>query len=1150
MVQKNTLSMLVTEAAKMLVPLEQAVSSPEAFKTFMIQMGWQPDDIPQPVLAISDSVVGLKNALEDAIDGDLDLSQIDNIRAYIVQLIDGINDISNAPDAAIPLKLRADGFKTEFPIQLLQFLLVDYLQNHQKTAGFLLKSLGIVKTTFSDPGGDRMPFMDYQFDLSQIPDLLSNPLTIFENAYGWGTNDFDYESLFMALENFLYSSGVDVRLTSIAPDELIALSEGITLPGAPDIPVMRFIFFQRYRPSGRLAAEIRLVPLPGNGSKKPGMALLPFFNGILDMRLELGQFLAATIKADGKIEGGIGLVFRPGQGIKPIFGFDGVTTTAKGQLDVIFEHTNEEADPVLIIGDADSSRLEYKTIAGKGGIRLGTGDALELFTEIEVQGGKVVIGGGDGDGFIQKILPGDGLSANFDLALGLSNLNGLYFRGSGGLEIKLPAHIDLGFLEVNGLTLGLGISNEGLPLTVGADIKTNLGPLVAIVENMGIKATLSFPSGGGNLGPVDFDLGFKPPNGVGLSLDVGIIKGGGYLFLDPDRGEYAGALEFTFSEIVSLKAIGIITTKMPDGSKGFSLLIIITAEFGTGIQLGFGFTLLGVGGLLGLNRTMLLEPIAEGVRTGAIESIMFPENVIENAPKIISDLKTFFPPEEGTFLIGPMAKLGWGTPTLISVSLGIIIEVPPGNVAILGIIKVALPDEAVPLLILQVNFIGALEVDKQRLWFFASLYESRVLWITIEGEMGLLIDWSDNANFVISVGGFHPQFTPPPLPFPNPKRLAVSMLDTPVARITASGYFAVTSNTVQFGSKTEIYFGFSALNVSGHFGYDVLFQFSPFYFIASASASLSVKIFGAGLFSISISASLEGPTPWKIKGKGKIKLLFFSVSFNINKTWGDSEDTALPPIEVLPLFEAEILDLRNWKAELPASNSLLVSIREIDESEELVLHPVGFLRVSQRKVPLDLTIDKLGNQKPSDVKKLSLGLSAGQLAKKADSEESFAIAQFQEMEDSSKLSRAAYEKQHSGLEISTGGNDLKTGPAVKRNIRYEQIIIDTNYKRFVRRFFRVARSIFTHLLLGNAVARSKVSKQYKTNLQPFSDKIEVNQNTYSVALNTNNQPVDGAAASFTSEALAREYMNARIASDPNLAETLHVIPQHETALAS
>ncbi|MFT3903903.1 MAG: hypothetical protein QM727_12070 [Niabella sp.] len=56
------------------------------------------------------------------------------------------------------------------------------------------------------------------------------------------------------------------------------------------------------------------------------------------------------------------------------------------------------------------------------------------------------------------------------------------------------------------------------------------------------------------------------------------------------------------------------------------------------------------------------------------------------------------------------------------------------------------------------------------------------------------------------------------------------------------GYFAVTSNTVQFGARAELYFGFSACNIKGHIGFDALFQFSPFYFIVQVSASLSVKV--------------------------------------------------------------------------------------------------------------------------------------------------------------------------------------------------------------------------------------------------------------------------------------------------------------------
>ena len=65
-----------------------------------------------------------------------------------------------------------------------------------------------------------------------------------------------------------------------------------------------------------------------------------------------------------------------------------------------------------------------------------------------------------------------------------------------------------------------------------------------------------------------------------------------------------------------------------------------------------------------------------------------------------------------------------------------------------------------PILVLQVNFAGAIEVDKQRIYFFAALFDSHVLFITIDGSMGLLVAYGDDANFVVSVGGFHPQFAP------------------------------------------------------------------------------------------------------------------------------------------------------------------------------------------------------------------------------------------------------------------------------------------------------------------------------------------------------------------------------------------------------
>lgn len=666
---------------------------------------------------------------------------------------------------------------------------------------------------------------------------------------------------------------------------------------------------------------------------------------------------------------------------------------------------------------------------------------------------------------------------------------------------------------------------------------------------MGLRFNLDVPQSGGNFGPLDVSFAFKPPNGVGLAIDTGVVKGGGYLYFDPDREEYAGALDLVFSGFLNLKAIGLITTRMPDGSKGFSLLIIITAEFGAGIQLGFGFVLLGVGGLLGLNRTLRVEPLAEGVRTGSVTSIMFPKNVIENAPRIISDLRTFFPPEEGKFLVGPMAKAGWGTPALISLSLGLIIEIPPGNVTILGILKIALPLEEAALIVLQVNFIGSIEFDKQRAFFFASLFESRVLFITIEGEMGLLVAWGIEANFVVSVGGFHPQFNPPPLPFPAPKRLAIYILNESYARIGVMGYFGVTSNTVQFGAHAELFFGLSDFSVQGHVGFDALIQFSPFYFSIRISASVSLKAFGVGLFSIRLRFSLEGPAPWRAKGKGSLSILFFEISAGFDITWGERRNTSLPPIAVMPILKAEFEKPENWIAVLPGANRVLVTLRKSDAAAgDLILHPSGFLRISQRAVPINQTIDKVGNQKPNDAKKFSLIVTG--LEKKGDATELFAMAQFQEMDDTKKLTLAAYQLSTSGGEFSASGAQLNSSKVVKRVVRYETVIIDTNFKRFTSRFFEFAASLFDHFLQGNAVTKSVFSFKYKRQLQPFADKIQVKSGTYEVAYNKNNQPFEAKRMEFSSEATAQEYMRQQISNNPSLYGSLHVIPDYEVRKAA
>jgi hypothetical protein len=411
--------------------------------------------------------------------------------------------------------------------------------------------------------------------------------------------------------------------------------------------------------------------------------------------------------------------------------------------------------------------------------------------------------------------------------------------------------------------------------------------------------------------------------------------------------------------------------------------------------------------------------------------------------------------------------------------------------------------------------------------------------------MGVLFAYGDDANFVVTVGGFHPQFNPPPLPFPTPRRLQADIINESYARIRCDGYFAVNTNSAQFGAHAEYYFGFSALDVEGNSGFDALVQFSPFHFSVTVYTHFSVHVFGVGVYGVDINLLLEGPTPWHARGSASIGFLFFSVDVNIDFTWGEDRDTTLPPIAVMPLLIGELQKQSNWRAIPPDASNLLVSLRQLPATEAaLVLHPVGRLRFSQRFVPLELTLDKVGNQRPSDANYFELDATAG-FAKTGEVSESFAPGQFKDFDDADKLSQPAYEPEPAGLELAPAGVELDSGTAITRIVRYNLTVIDTSWRRVLLRFFVFAGSLFTHYLGGASVTRNAFSKYRQSQVQPFSDKVTVKPEVYTVALRANNKAAD--SRSFTSQAAADDYMNSLIVRDPTLGGTLHVLPQFEVA---
>ncbi|WP_430931791.1 DUF6603 domain-containing protein [Saccharicrinis sp. 156] len=1142
----GTLEAILMGLAQIMEPLKDDLKDNKAI-VLLAQLGLELPDAVNGVSGFANAAnktftaaSKLPDLVQEVVDGiDAgDYSKIGDLLQAIITTVKAIKDLADAIKtlsgvSGIPQN-ELNEFAEKLPRRLFDYLVVRNLEG-VPVLPEVLEFVGIIQRELQKIGSEghgNAEINKYIFDINQIGKFIKSPQDVLKILYRWGENTYGDSTLLNDLQSLLGKAGVPAVIdTAPNPDVLDVLAFEIS----PKTDV------QPWALKIRMAEDVSIDtsgPISDGG----------------DWKLE------ALAKSDLKASAEI--IIHPDGNID----FDssaGIT----GEYGLRFTAGKADNTPFIIFGEAEGSRLEVAKfiVTGSAGLNFDLGSSASAAFKVlgEIKGGKLKVDMSQGDGFLTQILSGIKIDSDFEMGFGYDSKEGLFFTGSSTLEIQLPSHIDLGPIEIDAITISIGVGTDGgelkIPVGLSANIKAEIGPIAASVEGIGLIGNINFPEDktDNNLGPVDFDLEFKPPNGVGLSLDAGVVKGGGYLYFDFEREEYAGALELVFAEWIALRAIGLITTKMPDGSKGFSMILIITVEFGSGIQLGFGFTLLGVGGIIGVNRIVNVDPLTEGIKNGSIESVMFPQDIIANAPRIISDLRKFFPTMEDTFLIGPMVKIGWGTPNLLSVSMGIIIEFPEANFTILGIIKVVLPDEEADILRLQVNFMGRLEPNNKLLWFFAYLYDSRVLFITLEGGMGLLVQWGSPANFVVSVGGFHPRYSPPPLPFGTIPRIAVNILNHSNAKVRIEGYFAVTSNSVQFGAKVEVYFGVSAFNIDGHLGFDALFQFDPFFFSFGLSMSLSVKVFGVGLFSVGFSGLLEGPTPWHIEGKGKISLLFFKIKVPFSKTWGDEENTKLDPIEVFPLLEKELAALTNWEAKLPSTSHVSVTLRQLGESDsdQLVLHPVGKLLISQRKVPLNFKIDKVGNQKPTDTNKMFVDAQiqgGGPLGTSVVKEE-FAIGQYKQLDDSKRLSSPGYEPLESGLEVAVEGDQLKTSMATKRVIRYETNIIDNNFKKFIRRpfylYFRIQftllfKLLFGHFIKGSAVAQATVSMQTKKRMQPYDEKIEVKANEYSVAFNEDNTAVDP-AVSFTSQAEADQFMNDQIQNNPALASQLHVIPNTE-----
>ena len=102
-----------------------------------------------------------------------------------------------------------------------------------------------------------------------------------------------------------------------------------------------------------------------------------------------------------------------------------------------------------------------------------------------------------------------------------------------------------------------------------------------------------------------------------------------------------------------------------------------------------------------MRRATNVEKLQAGVRIGALDDLLFPKDPIADAPRIINELRTFFPYAAGSLTIGPFLELGFLKPQIIILRVGVIFQcdqVAPGasdrdvtRILVLGQVLVSVP---------------------------------------------------------------------------------------------------------------------------------------------------------------------------------------------------------------------------------------------------------------------------------------------------------------------------------------------------------------------------------------------------------------------------------------------------------------------------
>ena len=447
-----------------------------------------------------------------------------------------------------------------------------------------------------------------------------------------------------------------------------------------------------------------------------------------------------------------------------------------------------------------------------------------------------------------------------------------------------------------------------------------------------------------------WELGLR---GLAVSYDGGGVRiGGGLLQVDvgPGQFQYDGFLliEVGGYSFVALGSYGVI-----NGEPSLFVFVVINATLGGPPM----FFVTGLAGGFGYNRGLVVPAIDGLPQFPLIEAMGNSAEVAASPMEFLQTMGPTVPMERGSYWFA--AGVNFTSFALVKSQALLYVLLNRGlEIGLIGMSKFELPP-GVPLVSVELALKARFSTIEGVVSVEARLTDnswvlSRDCRLTGGFAFFLWFDGPHAGDFVITIGGYHPRYTPP-AHYPTVPRLGFNWRVSSSISIKGEAYFALTPREVMAGGLLEAVYDSGDVRAWFRAWANMYIQWRPFWFEVEIGISIGVAVdTWLGTVKVEVGAELMVWGP-EIGGRVKIDIWIISITIPFG---------AARVIPQLPMswdqFRTELLPSEDEKLFGGAVEQGLVSGDPAegpwDLLPEFVLRTETFLGASGVRVGNDLAV--------------------------------------------------------------------------------------------------------------------------------------------------------------------------------------------------